>query len=201
MAFATILVLSHSGWAFVCPTTPVYNEKISNLCSAGQLNVLWPNFENVNQYYRCQGAGNAVLDNCFPNTIFDFSQQKCARCEDYVPAPACKELKNNIKCESFTPVTTKAPDNAVAFCYDLAQYTTTFVPNCKGNDVYMHWPNYKNLTSYYWCQGQYNAQLKDCAVGTYFNYYAQICTDCKSYVAAPVCEKLPFDKSNTCEKI
>nr|AAC70784.1 peritrophin-30 precursor [Lucilia cuprina]AAD31510.1 peritrophin-30 [Lucilia cuprina] len=198
---ASLLVVAHHALALVCPTTPKYNQKINNLCVAEKdLKVVWPDYTNVSNYYICQGLGNPVLQNCFPNTIFSFYQQKCTKCDKYVPAPHCKDLKN-AKCEDFAPSVPEVT-TTISPCM-LPVYTHTFVPTCEGNDIYRLWPNYKNVEKYYWCQAPYMPVIKDCPKGTYFNYYAQSCTDCLAFVEAPDCNKLMKQegKPNKCVKI
>ncbi|XP_037819348.1 peritrophin-55-like [Lucilia sericata] len=197
----SLLVVAHHTLALVCPARD-YSEKIKSLCDAEKdLKVLWPDYTNATRYYRCQGLKNPILENCFPNTIFTFYQQKCTKCAEYVPAPPCGDLKKG-NCEKFTPAVVVPTPTTAPFC-NVQIYTSTFTPKCVGNDIYRLWPNYNDVEKYYRCQAAYVPKIEKCPTGTYFNYYAQACTDCSAYVAAPACEKLisQADKLNKCVQI
>lgn len=108
---ASLLAVLHHALALVCPTTPVYKQKLKKLCVGTDINVLWPDYTDVTKYYRCQGEDNPILESCFPNSVFNFYEQKCARCDNYVPAPECDKvstIKNN--CEKFTPAAVVPPE-------------------------------------------------------------------------------------------
>ncbi|KAM7361965.1 peritrophin-55-like [Cochliomyia hominivorax] len=195
-----ILAIAHHVVAVKCPNTPVYNAKIdeTSLCKGNDINFLWPNYENVTQYYRCQGEANPILEQCpISYSIFDFVQQKCSRCERYIPTPECKvlETKAKIKCTKFTPSTpTEVCDKKDAY----KDYKQKLDIACVGSQMYTLWPNYANVNSYIMCKGLYNPISYSCPPEIpFFNFYQQECTSCSKFMPALECSSiLPKDAKN-----
>lgn len=206
--------------AIICPTTPSYTQEFVPDCSDGNEKILWPYYEDISLYYRCQGVGNPVLASCPYNMVFNFRSQACSGCNLYLAAPACSELLlasgKKPSCVTIPPTaTTSAPATTrpttattptpgpVANCPAIKAYTETFTPTCTGKDVNLLWPNYANPSEYYFCLGEGQPRLQTCVYKMYFNFHLQSCTNCDSYIPTPKCSELSsFSQGKiVCQKI
>ncbi|XP_011195432.1 peritrophin-55 [Zeugodacus cucurbitae] len=89
----------------------------------------------------------------------------------------------------------------VAAQCNLRTYTTQLKPACDLNDIYIKWPNYANLSTYYTCFGVGNPVLTPCPSGEYFTYVYQQCNYCNQYIPAPPCENLKTQNPPNCVPI
>ncbi|TMW47636.1 hypothetical protein DOY81_007284 [Sarcophaga bullata] len=217
LSFAILLAMAEQLLAIVCPTTPIYKQELVPDCLGANENVLWPSYEDISSYFRCQGVGNPVLASCPYKMVFNFRQQRCTGCNEYDPAPACSDLKlatGKPKCVTLTLPTTVPPPatkptttttttpGPVPNCPAIKAYTETFTPTCSGRDQTILWPNYANPSEYYRCLDD-ELQLVTCAYKMYFNFYQQRCTNCEDYLPTPDCKNMSSYAQNkvVCQKI
>lgn len=88
--------------------------------------------------------------------------------------------------------------SAVTVCNQDLSYSSSLISPCKGNDVAVLWPNYKDPSTFYKCIAVGKTELQYCPPGTYFTYYFQQCTNCKHFIASPECEYLQQTTDVTC---
>ncbi|XP_061402151.1 peritrophin-55 [Musca vetustissima] len=126
-AFVLFGVLAMSLSAFAATydcTVPAYDTTLELACQGSELEYLWPNYENVQQYYRCQGAGNPVVLNCPGNTYFSFVLQSCVSCDQYIPSQYCETLKID-KNSTCVPIAAETPKPTTSSTTSTTTTTTT----------------------------------------------------------------------------
>uniref|UniRef100_A0A1I8P6F0 Chitin-binding type-2 domain-containing protein n=1 Tax=Stomoxys calcitrans TaxID=35570 RepID=A0A1I8P6F0_STOCA len=88
-----------------------------------------------------------------------------------------------------------------ATCSNIPSYTTELQLACVGSELEFFWPNYANVSTYYFCQGPANPKLASCEPATFFSYVFQKCYPCSSYIPSQACETLKTQNPPVCVPI